>query len=292
MARIRNIKPDFFDDPEVCELSAEAALVFIGLWTQADRAGRLIDEPRRLKIRLRPMSDSDMNVILAELEAAGFIVRYEVSGQRLIQVRSFEKHQRPHKDEKDSQLPPVSAETRLLPCKPVEVPAKTPETEMETETETETETEVPPADAAATPDALMAAWNSITHKPIPRCRELTKARRKHAKARLAERPLPEWEEVIARIQGSRFCRGGNDRGWVATFDWLLQADTAVKVLEGKYDDRGGASQSTAKPLHSPAQIRELARALGPGSWASECAHLHGGQCGSPQAHEDQMAVAS
>lgn len=43
---------------------------------------------------------------------------------------------------------------------------------------------------------------------------------------------------MGRISTSDFCRGKNERGWVATFDWLLQPDTAIKVLEGKYDNRG------------------------------------------------------
>ena len=107
MARIRNIKPDFFDDPGVCDLSAEAALVFIGLWPQADRAGRLPDEPRRLKIRIRPMSRCDMDAILTELHEAGFIIRYEVDNQRLIQVKNFDKHQRPHHQEPPSVFAPV-----------------------------------------------------------------------------------------------------------------------------------------------------------------------------------------
>lgn len=104
MARIRNIKPEFFDDPTVCDLTAEAALVFIGLWCQADRAGRLKDEPRRLKIRLRPMSDCDMDAILSQLHAARLIQRYTVDGSALIQVTNFSRHQRPHHQEPASTL--------------------------------------------------------------------------------------------------------------------------------------------------------------------------------------------
>jgi hypothetical protein len=56
-------------------------------------------------------------------------------------------------------------------------------------------------------------------------------------ARLRERPLEEWRPIFQRINASDFCRGQNDRGWIATFDWALQPDTAAKVLEGKYDNR-------------------------------------------------------
>jgi hypothetical protein len=105
MSRIRSIKPSFFDDPDVGELSAEAALFFVGLLTQADKAGRLCDEPRRLKVRIRPYSDCSPEAILSELSEAGFIIRYAGSdGRALIQVRSFLKHQRPHPKEADSEL--------------------------------------------------------------------------------------------------------------------------------------------------------------------------------------------
>lgn len=44
-----------------------------------------------------------------------------------------------------------------------------------------------------------------------------------------------WGQVIFKIKASGFCRGGNDRKWVANFDWLLKPDTAAKVIEGRYD---------------------------------------------------------
>lgn len=127
MARIRSVKPEYFDDPDIGQLSAEAALAFIGLWTQADREGRLIDDPRRLKVRLRPFSSCDFDAILAELVDAGFVIRYQSEhGARLLQVRTFAKHQRCHKDEKDSELPAPKRDCGVATVKPGNPPAKTP----------------------------------------------------------------------------------------------------------------------------------------------------------------------
>lgn len=87
-------------------------------------------------------------------------------------------------------------------------------------------------------DEFVSAWNMGTTPPIPRCLELSPTRRRRAEARIRERPYEaQWLKIIARIEASDFCRGQNDRGWVATFDWLLQPDVPVKVLEGKYDNR-------------------------------------------------------
>ena len=41
MARARNIKPGFFRNADLAELTFEARLLFIGLWTLADSEGRL-----------------------------------------------------------------------------------------------------------------------------------------------------------------------------------------------------------------------------------------------------------
>ncbi|MCR4374201.1 MAG: hypothetical protein NUW22_05070 [Acidobacteria bacterium] len=153
------------------------------------------------------------------------------------------------------------------------------------------EPEPDPVEPSATPADLMAVWNDITQRPIPRCRELTDKRRKHAKTRLAKRPLSEWREIIAIVQSSRFCRGENDRGWTASFDWLIASDDpAVKALEGTYDERRRGGLTEVKPLHTPAEIKQAARALGSRSWAAECVRLHGGRCGSAPSHDDRMVL--
>lgn len=94
----------------------------------------------------------------------------------------------------------------------------------------------PSSPVKATPADLRKVWNAITTSPIKRCSGLSRQRLGRAAKRLKERPFSEWQAVIARIQASAFCRGGGNRKWVADFDWLLDSETAVKVLEGKYDD--------------------------------------------------------
>lgn len=101
---------------------------------------------------------------------------------------------------------------------------------------------------AHAPIALLKLWNQTADPALPKAQDMTEARTKHAKARLSERPdMAVWLAVVQRINASDFCRGINDRGWVATFDWLLQADVALKVLEGKYDNRGKGPPVRDKP---------------------------------------------
>jgi hypothetical protein len=48
------------------------------------------------------------------------------------------------------------------------------------------------------------------------------------------------------MDASPFCRGETgDRGWRASFDFLLKPDTATKVLEGKYDDADAIKTAAA-----------------------------------------------
>lgn len=105
MARARNIKPGFFANEELVELPFATRLLFIGLWTLADREGRLEDKPKRIKMNLFPADDINVDEALCQLEASGFLARYEVAGAKYIQVLAFRKHQNPHKDEKASLIP-------------------------------------------------------------------------------------------------------------------------------------------------------------------------------------------
>ena len=105
MARARNIKPSFFTNEDLVELSFETRLLFIGLWTLADRAGRLEDRPKRIKMAVFPADSVDVERSLADLEEAKFIDRYEAEGKLCIQIINFLKHQNPHIKEAPSTIP-------------------------------------------------------------------------------------------------------------------------------------------------------------------------------------------
>lgn len=105
MARARNIKPGFFTNDELVELPLSARLLFIGLWTIADREGRMADRPKKIKMEIFPADDVDCDGDLSSLAASGFITRYQSNGINVIEIANFCKHQSPHSTEKDSLLP-------------------------------------------------------------------------------------------------------------------------------------------------------------------------------------------
>lgn len=105
MARSRNIKPGFFKNESLAELSPLARLLFAGLWCLADRVGRLEDRPKRIRAEVLPYDDGSVDEMLGELHRSGFILRYQVGEQRFIQVQNFAKHQNPHHREPESSIP-------------------------------------------------------------------------------------------------------------------------------------------------------------------------------------------
>lgn len=117
--RSRNIKPGFFKNEILGTLDPIIALTYAGLWTLADKRGRLEDRPIRIKGELFPYRDNvDVNGYLTVLEREGFILRYTVEGIALIQVLKFGEHQSPHHTERESKLPAPPCKNNDFPRNP------------------------------------------------------------------------------------------------------------------------------------------------------------------------------
>lgn len=107
------------------------------------------------------------------------------------------------------------------------------------------------------PSALFDLWNKKAHEVLPRAQTLSKGRAIKCKTRLGENPdLSWWDSVINRMNDSLFLLGKGDRGWTASFDWLIDnQENAIKILEGKYDN------SRFKNLQAASENPEYERAL-------------------------------
>ncbi len=128
MARARNLKPSFFTNDALAECEPLTRLLFAGLWTIADREGRLEDRPKRIKAEVMPYDEFDCDAALTQLAKLGFIKRYSSGGINCIEITNFLKHQNPHKQERESELPgPESETTSNESCATSEVVQKLPE---------------------------------------------------------------------------------------------------------------------------------------------------------------------
>jgi hypothetical protein len=105
MSRLRTIKPGFFLDEVLADCEPLARILFAGLWCVADREGRLEDRPKRIKVECLPYDECDVDDLLNELSAHGFIIRYQDDGRAYIAVPKWAKHQNPHVKEAASVIP-------------------------------------------------------------------------------------------------------------------------------------------------------------------------------------------
>lgn len=87
---------------------------------------------------------------------------------------------------------------------------------------------------------------------------LTKDRRQKVNARLSEHGKDGWSEACRKMAGSRFCRGENDRGWKADFEFLLQPKSFNGLIEGKYDDLKPAARPPPQKPKTPFQEHQEA----------------------------------
>lgn len=85
-------------------------------------------------------------------------------------------------------------------------------------------------------DLIIKTWNDLNMQQLRNINSNTK-RCDSLKARIKEYSLDEVIQVIKSVKESNFLQGKNNRGWQATFDWVLLPNNFVKVLEGNYTDK-------------------------------------------------------
>ena len=123
MARIRNIKPEFFKHEELQDLQIEhpkamPMFVFAGLWTQCEYTGVFAWKPRSLKLEIFPFIEYDIEESLYLLESNGFITHFQKDGKKYGVVINFKKYQAISKKESEQELHyPVPTKEDLEPSR-------------------------------------------------------------------------------------------------------------------------------------------------------------------------------
>ena len=116
MARIRTIKPEFPQSESMGNVSRDARLCFVMLWTISDDAGRLRGNSRMLASLLFPYDDDAPKLIddwLSELEQEGCIQRYAIDGASYLEITNWLSHQKIDKPS-PSKLPAFDEGSRIL----------------------------------------------------------------------------------------------------------------------------------------------------------------------------------
>ena len=118
MARIRSIKPEFWDDRKLAKrTSRDARLLYIALWNLADEHGRLNGDPQWIKGQVFSYEhDIDAAVVAKLLDELAVpelrrIVQYEADGDPYIYLPYLAKHQRLEPEKVKSRLPDPPSES-------------------------------------------------------------------------------------------------------------------------------------------------------------------------------------
>jgi len=106
MARIRTIKPDFFTSEDIVSLTPLARLLYIGIWCEADKEGRLVWKPMTFKLRYLPGDACDIKALCQEIVDQGLVVLY---GDGYAVIPAFSRHQHVNPRESESVIPAPDA---------------------------------------------------------------------------------------------------------------------------------------------------------------------------------------
>lgn len=84
-------------------------------------------------------------------------------------------------------------------------------------------------------DQILEKWNELPD-PIPKVRKVGTGTQRHKllKARIGQYDLETILQAIENIKKSDWLLGINNSGWTITFDWFLNPNNFLKVLEGNY----------------------------------------------------------
>jgi hypothetical protein len=94
MARIRNIKPDFWTDEKLVELETWERLLFIGLWNFADDEGYMAYSPKRIKMQVFPGDSLEVSRGIQSLISIGAVRIFDSELGPVLHITNWSKHQK------------------------------------------------------------------------------------------------------------------------------------------------------------------------------------------------------
>ena len=96
---------------------------------------------------------------------------------------------------------------------------------------------------------------------LPPCKAITKKRAELISETLEAFTIEDVKKVFEKANKADFLNGKNERGWKASFDWLIDINHFARVLEGAYDNQ----EKKLDSIHTSYDWDEINRELGIGS---------------------------
>jgi hypothetical protein len=131
-----------------------------------------------------------------------------------------------------------------------------PKNSTQAEAEAEAEEKQKPTSVSPTPADIISIWNEAAKGKLPQARNTFK-RQAVIRTRLKEPGwLPDFRAACAFIAATDWYAGANDRKWVATIDYPLQAGKATELAEkSAQPPQENANVGSEKNQRSPASQR-------------------------------------
>ena len=107
---------------------------------------------------------------------------------------------------------------------------------------------------------LQSYFNETFKGKLPMVANMTEARRKAVKARIAEYDKNTVFLVLQKVLASPFLLGCNDRNWKCDFDWIFKAANFTKILEGNYDEKRNNNTASGRKA-TVSHLTDLAEAI-------------------------------
>ena len=257
----RVIREGILTSERINRLTTGAELAYRRLLSVIDDYGRYFAHPALLRaacfpMKLKDVSEKDVEKWIIEMRDEDLLVTYEVEGTSYLEVHNFGQHKRAMKSkfpgqEKQTQCDCTSNEQREARGACACAGEKRGERREAQES----------ADAAPPPpvEAIVQAYREIcVPAGLPDIRGMNEDRKRKTKLRTREETFrTSYPAIFKAMAESDFMRGQNDRGWVASFDWIIHnGENYLKVLEGKYAnrDKAGIRNEAARKSELDAQI--------------------------------------
>lgn len=98
---------------------------------------------------------------------------------------------------------------------------------------------------------IFLLWNQTlqaTNSGLPKTKALNAKRKTQIKSCLAQYKQmateQDWKNYFTKITQIPFLNGVNDRGWKADFDFVINPNNLLKIVEGRYNHIGTKAQAT------------------------------------------------
>lgn len=256
MARIRTIKPKFYDDVKIGRLSRDARYLYIALWVFADDMGVANGDTIWLKSKVFPYDQIQVQQFekwMNELVTNGFVCLLSYNGERFIYLPNFTRHQvinRPNYEDLNIPKELIDKEKERIIKQSLNNHGTITDLSLNNHglyEEEEKEGEyIPPVvpqgddehlEEKINYNALMNTFNTMFGGKLPKVTSMTEKRKKAVKARAAEHGKNAIMTVFNNVLQSAFLTGHNDKNWSCDFDWIFRPTNFIKILEGNYNGK-------------------------------------------------------